>query len=91
MNYTWKFGEYTWKFGMIKVEEDSEGEIGLLVEIMYDEEGRMHSYVKADLVTIKELGVAYKDVQSQEGKLIRYFYDNGSFTPDLEWIPSESD
>jgi hypothetical protein len=58
---------------------------------MYDGEGRMHSYTKADLITIKELETAYKDVQSQEGKLIRYFYDNGSFTEDLEWIPSESD
>lgn len=84
--------EFTWKFGMIKVSEDSDGvESGLLVEIMYDAEGRMQSYCKADLITIKELEMAHKDVQSQDGKLISYFYDNGRFTPDLEWEPNKSD
>lgn len=81
----------TWKFGMIKVGEHSDGfEVGLLVEILYDEEGRMSSYTKADLVTIKELEMAHRDVQSQGGKLINYFYENGSFTPDQEWIPTHS-
>lgn len=82
----------TWKFGMIKVGEDSDGfESGLLVEILYDGEGRMSSYTKADLLTIKELEMAHKDVQSQEGKLISYFYENGTFTSDLDWIPSGSE
>ena len=81
---------YTWEFGMIKVVEDSEGESGLLVEIMYDDEGRMCSYTKSDLITIKELEMAYRDVQSQDGKLISYFYDNGSFTPDLEWTSNNN-
>ena len=68
---------FVWNYRMIKVSQEGDDEIGLLAEVIYDKEGNPVSFVKADLITFKELEMAYKDALTQEGHLLTYFYDNG--------------
>ncbi len=72
---------------MIKVGVAHDGqEIGHLVEVLYDSTGNVGSFVKADLITTQDVERAHLDVQTQEGSLMTFFFDNGTFNDDLEWV-----
>ena len=79
---------FGWNYRMIKTHEEDE-EIGMLVEVQYDNSNQPIGFIVADLLTIKDFEMAYKDVQSQEGRLMTYFFDNGTFTETqdgLAWL-----
>ena len=75
----------TWNYRMIKVDQEGDQEIGMVAEVIYNEQGEIAGFAKASIISIKDLEMIYKDVQSQEGKLMTYFWDNGSFTHDANW------
>ena len=76
---------FNWNYRMILVGVEDGEDIGLLVEVIYDEKGEITGFCKADLISIEDFEAAYADVQTQEGKLLTYFYDNGTFTHDMRW------
>lgn len=75
----------TWIYRMIKVDQEGDQEIGMIAEVIYNQQGEIEGFTKASIISIKDLEMIYKDVQSQEGKLMTYFWDNGSFTHDANW------
>ena len=80
---------FNWNYGMIKVAQEGEDEIGMIAEVVYNEQGEIEGFSKADVITIDELEMVHKDVASQKGKLLTYFYDNGTFTHDAQMVNDE--
>lgn len=77
---------FKWNYRMIKVAVEDGEDIGLLVEVIYNEQGEIEGFCKADLMSIADFDTAYADVQTQKGKLLNFFYDNGTFTQDQRWV-----
>lgn len=76
---------FTWNYQMIKVGQEYDDEIGLIVEVVYDKEGNLDGFSPASINSIEELNMIHKDVSKQEGKLNTWFWDNGTFTHKAEW------
>lgn len=76
---------FTWNYAMIKVDQEDDDEIGMIVEIVYSNNGDIQGFSKANLISIEDLNIAYHDISKQNGKLNTYFYDNGSFTHTKTW------
>jgi hypothetical protein len=89
-----------WKFGMVLVEicERTGEEICELVELYaMDEKNGYSTWCKARIMSVEELEMAHYDVQ-REG-INRWFYENGTFTYELDeemgergwnWEPNEA-
>jgi hypothetical protein len=75
---------FTWNYQMIKVGQEDEDEIGLIVEVVY-KEGNPEGFALASINSIEELNMIHKDVSKQGGKLNTWFWDNGTFTHKAEW------
>ena len=75
-----------WDYRMIKVGQEDDREIGMLAEVYYDDQGEIMGFCKASMISITDLEMIYKDVQTQEGKLLTYFWDNGTFTHEAKWM-----
>ena len=76
----------SWNYQMIKVGQEGDQEIGMIAEVYYDEQGEIMGFCKASIISIADLEEIHKDVQSQEGKLMTYFWDNGTFTHEAIWM-----
>ena len=74
-----------WNYRMIKVDQEGDKEIGMVAEVIYNDQGEIEGFAKASIISISDLEMIHKDVQSQEGKLMTYFWDNGTFTHDAKW------
>ena len=77
---------FVWNYQMIKVEEFMGEESGILAEVTYDKDGLPDGFIAAHLVSIEEMELAWNDVKKQNGKLLTYFFDNGSFDKELNWV-----
>jgi hypothetical protein len=81
----------TWKYGMILVQIDPEDgeELHELVELydMGEDGAAFPTFCQARLMSPKELYLAYHDVQ-RDG-VDRWFYDNGTFTWELDKVTGQ--
>ena len=75
----------TWNYRMIKVDQEGDQEIGMIAEVIYNDQGEIEGFTKANIISISDLEMIHKDVQSQEGKLMTYFWDNGTFNHEAKW------
>ena len=78
---------FSWNYRMIKVAEEDGKDYGAIVEVTYNEEGEIDGFAAANIMSFEELAEVNEDLQKQEGKLLTFFWDNGTFGPNLEWTP----
>ena len=80
---------FGWSYRMIKVGEEFGDDIGMIAEVVYGNDGEVQGFSKASLISITELNMAHKDILSQNGELMTYFWDNGTFTHTADWNGEE--
>ena len=79
-----------WKFGMILVEilEETGEEVCELVELYaLDKPGEYSMWCKARIMGPSDLALAYEDIQ-RDG-VERWFYENGTFTSEINEYTGE--